>query len=303
MKARSISPGQLAQVACILEVSARKPGNVHPGRAFSDIDFLDFLLSATAIARPLDDAQARGVGPSVLEAVTATRQLVSSNTNLGMILLLSPLAAVAPAEPLREGVRRVLRNTTREDASLVYQAIRLAQPGGLQSASEQDVADEPTVTLREAMQLAADRDLIARQYAHDYVDVFDVALPSLRSALADGHGLETAITFSFLTLMAHHPDTLIARKRGIDEAREASHRAGQVLAGGWPQEAAGETLCHEFDLWLRAEGHSRNPGASADLIAAALFAALDDGTIPLPRTLGPSSWSRRASTSEYPGDK
>ena len=31
-----LSPGRIAEVACILEVSARKPGNVHPGLGFED---------------------------------------------------------------------------------------------------------------------------------------------------------------------------------------------------------------------------------------------------------------------------
>jgi len=294
MKPNDLSPGQIAQIACILEVSAYKPGNVHPGHAFSDVDFLDFLLSATAIANPLDRAREQGVGASVLEAVAATRRVVASNTNLGMILLLAPLAAVPPDEPLREGVHRVIAATTQVDASLVYQAIRLARPGGLQTASEQDVADEPTVTLLEAMRLASERDLVARQYARDYIDIFELALPALRAAQASGYALETAITLSYLTILAHHPDSLIARKRGALEAAQASQKAAEVLANGWPQSSAGLRLFQEFDRWLQAEGHARNPGTTADLVSAALFVALSDGTIPLPRTQGPSSWSRAA---------
>src|SRR5258706_8502536 len=67
--ASSLSPGQLAQIACLLEVSARKPGNVYPGRGFVDANFVDFLLSASVIAAPLDRARHIGVGAAVLEAV------------------------------------------------------------------------------------------------------------------------------------------------------------------------------------------------------------------------------------------
>ena len=35
----------------------------------------------------------------------------------------------------------------------------------------------------------------------------------------------------------------------------------------------------DFDFWLRSDGHRRNPGTTADLIAAALFAGLRDGWI------------------------
>src|SRR5262249_51208377 len=154
----------LAQIACIMEVTAPKPGNVHRGSDFGDSNFLDFLLSAAAIAGPLDQARVAGVGRAVREAVEATRRVVSTNTNLGMVLLLAPLAAVPGDQDLPSGIEGVLAATTIEDARDVYRAIRLAHPGGLGTVGDQDLADEPTVTLREAMRLAADRDMIARQY-------------------------------------------------------------------------------------------------------------------------------------------
>jgi len=286
----SLSPGQLAQLACVLEVSARKPGNVHPGCGFEDAHFLDFLLSATAIAPALDQARHLGVGAAILEAVRATRRVVATNTNLGMILLFAPMAAVPEESDLRAGLAEVLARTTIDDTRAVYRAIRHAQPGGLGTAPEQDIADEPTVTLVEAMRLAAHRDLVAAQYANNYADMFELALPALQSALAT-QPLEPAIVSAYLTVLAHRPDSLIARKRGLVEARDAARRASDVLAAGWPDAVAGRAKLEEFDAWLRAEGHSRNPGATADLIAAALFAALRDGTIKLPRPVGSSAWS------------
>src|SRR4051794_9824683 len=93
-----LSPGQLGQVACILEATARKPGNVHRFRDFDDAHYVDFLLSAAAIAGPLDRAATVGVGATVLRAVEATRRVVATNTNLGIILLLAPLAAAQGAD-------------------------------------------------------------------------------------------------------------------------------------------------------------------------------------------------------------
>jgi triphosphoribosyl-dephospho-CoA synthase len=275
-----MSPGLIAQIACLFEVTARKPGNVHRLADFpGDAHYLDFLLSAAAIVGPLDRASSIGVGQAVLEAVEATRKVVATNTNLGMILLLSPLASVEEGISLQSGVRSVLAETTIEDARAVYRAIRLANPGGLGEVKDQDLAAEPTVRLLETMRLAADRDLVARQYATDYVDLFDLTLPALRNELDAGLGLESAIIRSFLATLAARPDTLIARKRGQEIAEEASRRAGEAIATG---------DLNAFDLWLRADGHSRNPGATADLVAAALFAAIRDGTIELPRPAG--SW-------------
>ena len=110
-------------------MTARKPGNVHRFADFADLHFVDFLLSAAAIAEPLDRAASEGVGAAVLGAIEATRRVVSTNTNLGIVLLLAPLAAVPEGVDLAEGVEAVLAATTVDDASLVYRAIRLAQPG------------------------------------------------------------------------------------------------------------------------------------------------------------------------------
>ena len=281
-----ISPGALARVACVLEATARKPGNVHRFRDFEgDATYLDFLLSAGAIVGPMDRASGIGIGRAILEAVEETRRVVASNTNLGMVLLLAPLCAVEAGRALREGVAEVLGRTTVADASVVYRAIRLARPGGLGRSPEgQDVADEPTGTLQDVMRLAEGRDLVARQYARSYIDVFE-CLAALRSALDAGRPLETAIIAAFLDLLARRPDTLIVRKRGEALAAEASSRAAAVLASGWPEDSA---PLGAFDAWLRLDGHCRNPGASADVVTAALFAGLRDGTIPLPL---PGPWS------------
>jgi triphosphoribosyl-dephospho-CoA synthase len=180
------------------------------------------------------------------------------------------------------GVQRVLAGLDVEDARLVYEAIRLASPGGLGRAAEQDVYAEPTETLRQAMVLAADRDLVARQYANGFVEVFEDGVPAVRVGLERTGSREGAIIFAHLNLMAFHPDTLIARKRGRAEAEEAARRARGVLDADWPREPASWGAMKEFDAWLRAEGHARNPGATADLLTACLFVLLRANTITLP---------------------
>jgi len=283
-----LSPGQLAQIACILEATARKPGNVHRFADFDDCTYLDFILSAAALVGPLDQARNNGVGAAVLEAVAGSRRVVASNTNLGMVLLLVPLAAVDEGDEPRAGVESVLARLTVDDARLVYRAIRIAAPGGLGTAPEQDVRDEPTVSLRDAMRLAADRDVVARQYANGFADVFDTVLPLLQACLARGWTIEESIIAGFVQTLARIPDTLIARKCGPETAREASRRAREL--SDWDDRPLSSPRHNEFDAWLRADGHARNPGATADLMAAALFLALREGTIPLPLTKG---WSRR----------
>jgi triphosphoribosyl-dephospho-CoA synthase len=277
-----LSPGRLAQAACLLEVTARKPGNVHRHADLPGLHFVDFLLSAVAIADSLDRAETAGVGPTVLAAIEATRRVVHTNTNLGIVLLLAPLAAVPATVDLADGIDDVLRATTVDDARHVYRAIRLAQPGGLGEVSDQDIAHEPTVTLRETMGMAAGRDSIARQYTDGFRAVIGEAMPALRESLKAGWPLETAIVATYLGLLARHPDSLIARKYGHVQASEVSRRAASLLAAGWPRGKESWREVEAFDSWLRRPANAFNPGTTADLVTAALYAALRDGAIPLP---------------------
>jgi triphosphoribosyl-dephospho-CoA synthase len=270
-----LDAGLCAQIACIWEATARKPGNVHRYRDFADSSYPDFLLSAAAIAPVMTTACQRRVGAVILDAVQATFRVSGTNTNLGIVLLLAPLAAVPPRQELRSGIESVLAGLDVEDARLAYEAIRLAAPGGLGQVAEQDVREEPTQTLRQVMALAAERDLIARQYANGFAEVVNDGAPALLTGLQRTGSIEGAIISAYLRLMADHSDTLIARKCGWPEAEEASRRARAVLE-------AGGTELNRFDAWLREDGHRRNPGATADLLTASLFVMLREGLITLP---------------------
>lgn len=284
MSQSKLSPGECARWACTLEVMARKPGNVNRVHDFEDVHLLDFLRSAEAIAEPMEKARESGVGQAVLDSVRATKAVCSSNTNLGMILLLAPLAA--RIEPGLDGLISVLDRLFRRDAALVFEAIRLANPGGLGRSDREDVASDPTGSLLEAMRLAADRDSVARQYVRGFEDVYGTVLTRLVPALREGRPLEVAIVWAHLELMAKIPDTLIARKRGRMVAEESATRASQVLEAGWPDASGSRGRLEELDVWLRDDGHARNPGTTADLVCSGLFEALSDGTIRWPMNWG-----------------
>ncbi|MBI4585578.1 MAG: triphosphoribosyl-dephospho-CoA synthase [Planctomycetes bacterium] len=277
-----LSPGLCAQFACILEATAPKAGNVHRYQDFARTTYPDFLYSAAAIAPALEAAAGRGLGETILDAVERTRQVVRQNTNLGIVLLLAPLAAVFDEEDLPAALARKLDGATVRDAELVFQAIRLAGPRGLGEAAEEDVRGPPTRRLREVMALAAERDLVARQYQNGFEEVLRCGVPALGSGLADGLGLEEAIVLCHLTLLARYPDTLIARICGLEEARRVAAAARQVLDGGWPRGPEAQRRFEDFDRWLREGDNRRNPGATADLTAASLFIALRNGIIKLP---------------------
>jgi triphosphoribosyl-dephospho-CoA synthase len=216
--------------------------------------------------------------------VAATLAVAGCNTNLGILLLCAPLAR-ARAPVRRRGVAAARRGALREeldaldvdDARAAYRAIAAAHPGGLGRAEAQDVHDAPTVTLREAMRLAASRDRIALQYANGYADLFELGLPALAAALRADRVVDArAVQALYLALLAGFPDAHIVRKHGAATAQDVTAEAAPWLA----RARRGEPLDLDpaFAAWdesLKARG--LNPGTSADLTVAALFIAGTSG--------------------------
>jgi triphosphoribosyl-dephospho-CoA synthase len=269
-----------AQLACLLEASAPKPGNVSPFASFRDATYEDFLASAAAIGPALARAGEQPLGATIRAAVEATARWAPSNTNLGLVLLLAPLAraALRPGlETLRAQLASTLADTTVADARDAYAAIRSAAPGGLGRASEQDIAGTPTAALREAMALARDRDAIAREYATDFESTFGVGAPALRRARSDGLGWRDGVVEAYLTLLALAPDTHIARKLGSDAAVTVQRRARAVLDAGGVRTLAGRDATAALDRELRDEANTLNPGATADMTGASIYVVLLEG--------------------------
>lgn len=271
---------QAATLACLWEVTAPKPGNVHRGADFDDVTYLDFVQSAVVVGPILAQAKELGVGRTALEAVRATKAAVRTNTNLGTVLLLAPLAAVPERLRLADGIRGVLERLTAEDTRYVYEAVRISAAGGLGHIEIADVFEEPpNILLVEAMRLAAHRDLVARQYTNQFADVFDRLAIGIEAGIGKGWPLTTAIVHAQLQQLAAEADSLILRKCGPQLAESVRARAAAAIAAGKPGEESYERAVADLDFWLRADGHRRNPGTTADLIAAAMFVLLREGRL------------------------
>jgi triphosphoribosyl-dephospho-CoA synthase len=272
--------GVAATLAVICEVTAPKPGNVHRGADFEDVTYLDFVLSAVIVGPVLERTAELGLGRAVLEAVRATRDAVGTNTNLGTLLLLAPLAAVSNGTPHADGIGRVLRELTFDDTRYVYEAIRIASAGGLGRTDAADVNDEPPsgLSLVDATLLASGRDLVARQYSNGFADVFGIA-EQIEQGVSQGGSLDAAIVHAHIRQLSVEADSLIARKCGLQIAQQARAMAGRVLDAGMPGDEAYERGLEDFDFWLRSDRHRRNPGTTADLIAAAMFVLLREGRV------------------------
>jgi triphosphoribosyl-dephospho-CoA synthase len=286
-------PRQAFLAACAWDVAVRKPGNVSQASAGHRMQAQMFLDSAEACVGALTDARLC-VGERIEAAVRATRDRVGCNTNLGIVLLCAPLARAferasgagrVSLPALREAWLQTMDELTVADAAAAFRAIALAHPAGLGEAPCEDVRQAPSVDLRAAMALAADRDCIAAQYRDGAAHLFDLGLAALagcpsavHEALRVSPGLgfnpaaEAAVQSVFLAFLAGIPDSHIVRKHGSALA----HSVLQAAVPWRDRAQRGDYLPVDpaFDAWDEAlKADNINPGTSADLTVATLMAA------------------------------
>jgi len=300
-KAKHIS--NCLELAMLLEVTASKPGNVTPTASFEGTRLEHFLASAVAAESSFEEAARRGtavsenklnirdvrLGGIIKECAAGINAWQKGgNTLLGTVMLFVPIAVAAGMTPtgenfvfdfsrLRANLRLAVESTTAEDAVSLYEAIDVAKPSGLGDDPDLDVTDseskarllEENVSLFEVFKIASGYDDICFEWVDNYAITFDLAYPYLTAQLERGD-LNTAVVHTFLKILSEHPDTFIARKAGVEKAREVSLEAKNVLELGGLETREGKKSIIELDKRLRKSGNMLNPGTTADLTAAAL---------------------------------
>jgi len=295
------------QLAVLLEVSAYpKPGNVHRTADFEGTRYEHFLASAVALNPHFRHAAKQGVlvhsgnvgldrvgvGNIIKEAVIdITSWQHGGNTVLGSIILLVPVAVAAgitlaegrfSISRLRRNIKSVCESTTPEDALKLYEAINIAQPGGLGKAPKLDVTDdasrkkiaEEKVTLYEVFKISAPWDSISSEWINEYHITFNIGYPYFIQQLAETKDINTATVHTFLKILSQVSDTLIARKAGTPTAKQVSTQAKTVLDAGGLTTEKGRNLLLQFDTKLRASANQLNPGTTADLTSTVLALAI-----------------------------
>ena len=277
MESGKFTSAQLATAyrsACMGELQALKPGNVH---AFADghgMTIQDFILSADVTAEVMTRADLT-VGERIFYAAEATNKAVGQNTNLGVLLLCAPIIEAAlhllDSQSLARNLNQALSALTVSDAGYVAKAIVLASPAGLGKSDQHDVHETPDVSLLEMMRSAQDRDRIAWQYANSFQDIMEFGITRYADALIKWGNPAWSATAVYLSFLAHYPDTHVVRKYGATFAdslrQEASAFEQMHIAADNPKLVQKKLL--DWDASLKQRGI--NPGTSADLTVATLL--------------------------------
>jgi len=292
---------KIAQISSVLEVSGYpKPGNVHRTRDFHDMVFEDFLISGIVIGDTIKEAASHGtkinnsisfkksnIGKYILAGVKETDKWVANNTNLGIIMLLTPIAMSAAIssniDELRENIHRIIAYSSAIDAVALYEAIGIADAGGMGDQDEYSVTNEEAIkeliennlNIFHVLDISSSWDSLAMELTTKMPVTFDIGYPTF-SKLKKEYSINLATVITFLTILSQVPDTLISRKYGDEKAKEVSKIALEVLDFidiDDNLEEFNKNLANFDDFLFK---NKLNPGTTADLTASSIMVSYLD---------------------------
>ncbi len=288
-----------AQLACILEVSCPKPGNVSRYHDFDDTKYEHFLASGIAIGSAVDQATTAGyqaenggieidsvgIGSLIKKVVTNSQAIHSGgNTNLGIAMLLIPLSAAAGMaiacnkfnnKQIRENIDKIIKNTTPSDTIALYEAIKSLNPSWLGTVKYLDINNRDAFTTIKEQNLNifdvmsySKHDSIAKELTTKMKISFELGYPRIVEIFDETKDINQAVLSCFMTILSKIEDSLIIRKGGIKTAQEISADAREIM-----DQNMDPKKIKMFDKKLRNNGNILNPGSTADLVATSLMIA------------------------------
>jgi len=274
-----------SQIACCLEVSSFKPGNVHRNKDYDDIKYHHFLNSGVAFGDIIYKASKDplNIGQYIKLAVIESKKWSPSNANLGIIMLHTPIATTTGQmeefniNTLKKEIKNTVKNTTTDDAIAVYDAIEIAMPNinppkegpDAQKNDAKQELREKNLTLYDVFKISSSWDSISYEWTKGFNISFE-GYNLLNKYYKQYNNINLATTKTFLNILSNYPDTLIARKKDENTSKMVSDKAKEVLNN------FNEESLLKFDKFLSNEGNKLNPGTTADLIASSLMIFLLD---------------------------
>ncbi|MBA2846017.1 triphosphoribosyl-dephospho-CoA synthase [Methanococcus maripaludis] len=274
-----------SQIACCFEVGSFKPGNVHKNRDYDDIKYHHFISSGIAFGDVIHQAclEKNNIGNFIKKGVIESKKWSPTNANLGIIMLHMPIAIAASnldkfsESALKKETEKIIKNTTVQDAIDVYGAIEIAlafvnapeNGPDLKSKDAKDELIEKNLTLYDVFKISSTWDSISNEWTENFKISYK-GYNLIKEYYEKYNNINIAVTKTFINLLSNYPDTLIARKKGIDVSKMVSEKAKEVLNN------FNEESVLEFDKFLSKEGNKLNPGTTADLIASSLLIFLLD---------------------------
>lgn len=284
-KAREV--GIYATLACLLEVTTEKPGNVTPKHDFTDAKFENFLFGSIIISKAVEKAFMDGfkgnfkIGKRIYEFIRELKTYNKTNTHFGIALLFIPIATALGVvekgkskknkseKSLKNMINFVMEKTNVDDAIYLHKAVLLCNVRvntrdigkfDILSKNFVKIAKREGATLYYLMNISAEKDLIARELTTK-ADISFTYLNYLHSLSGDVSVSRKNILQLYLLLLSKFQDTLIMKKHGSKISKNVSDMAQDVINGNLSVE--------KFSDYLYV--NNINPGTIADITANVIF--------------------------------
>ena len=261
---------------CDTEIKSLKPGNVHKYSEGHGMNLKDFLKSSLIISKCLTKNNL-DLGKKILISVNEIQNKIKKNTNLGIILMLSPIATIVQEEgviskeELLKKIKSLIKKQNIKNSIPIFKAISLTSPGGLGFSKKYDVNEPPNTNLYKAMEFAKKKDLIARQYCNGFEDIYKIGIPAYKKFYNKWGKVDWALTGVYLTFLKKFNDSHIVRNKGNKIATSIKKEAKKYyffLKNNKSLTKIKKKLL-VFDKKLKSNGI--NPGTTADLTVATLL--------------------------------
>ena len=261
---------------CDVEMESLKPGNVHKFSKSNDMSIKNFLRSSLIISKCLTKKNLN-LGIKIINSVNEIQKKVKKNTNLGIILMLSPIVSVVleegiiSKEKLVRKIKTLIKKQSIKDSIHIFKAISITSPGGLGFSKKYDVNKLPKINLHKAMEYSKKRDLIARQYCNGFEDIYSTGIPAYKKFYNKWGKVNWALTGVYLTFLKKFNDSHIARNKGkkiATNVRKEAQKYYFFLKRNKNLNKIKKKLLF-FDKKLKSK--RINPGTTADLTVATLF--------------------------------
>ena len=261
---------------CDAEIKSLKPGNVHKYSKGHGMNIKDFLKSSLIISKCLTKNNL-DLGKKILASVNEIQNKIKKNTNLGIILMLSPIATIVQKEgviskeELLKKIKSLIKKQNIKNSIPIFKAISLTSPGGLGFSKKYDVNEPSNTNLYKAMEFAKEKDLIARQYCNGFKDIYKIGIPAYKIFYNKWGKVDWALTGVYLTFLKKFNDSHIVRNKGNKIATSIKKEAKKYyffLKNNKSLTKIKKKLL-VFDKKLKSK--RINPGTTADLTVATLF--------------------------------
>ena len=261
---------------CDTEIKSLKPGNVHKYSKGHGMNIKDFLKSSLIISKCLTKNNL-DLGKKILISVNEIQNKIKKNTNLGIILMLSPIATIVQKEgviskeELLKKIKSLIKKQNIKNSIPIFKAISLTSPGGLGFSKKYDVNEPSNTNLYKAMEFAKEKDLIARQYCNGFKDIYKIGIPAYKIFYNKWGKVDWALTGVYLTFLKKFNDSHIVRNKGNKIATSIKKEAKKyyffLRRNKNLTKIKKELLV--FDKKLKSK--RINPGTTADLTVATLL--------------------------------